>query len=81
MGAATRLAPAVAVTQEDEEALDVARSLFQLVSSNRQPSFDLDSIRRFISEVAPLVPELLPGFAYTGTLHSRSALFGEPLKC
>lgn len=79
----TRLAPAVAVTPEDEEALDVARSLLQVLGAGRQPSLDLDGIRRFLGELAPLLPELLPGFAYTSALmqppeSSACVLFAGP---
>ena len=69
--AACRLQPAVAVTQEDEEALDVARTLLQAFSSGRQPGVDLTSLRQLFSELAPLVPELLPGFAHTSMPQCR----------
>ncbi|KAK9801392.1 hypothetical protein WJX73_005895 [Symbiochloris irregularis] len=73
----SRLQPAVAMTQEDEEALDVARSLFSLFGATRQPGqpqIDFEGAQRFASQLAPMLPELLPGFAYTGELFIRALI-------
>lgn len=59
-----RLAPAVAVTKEDEEALSVVRGVFQIVEDvgiTMQALSDSQTTSRAVQELTPLAPELLPG--------------------
>ena len=62
-----RLAPALELTKDDEEALATARGLGQALASASMP-LDLSptGLQRLGSEFGPLLPELLPGVLYTG---------------
>lgn len=72
-----RLAPAVAVTKEDEEALSVVRGVFQIVEDvgiTMQALSDRQTTSRAFQELTPLAPELLPGIARIGELFVRRFL-------
>jgi hypothetical protein len=65
-----RFAGVVAPTQEDEEALATARGIAELVAASPMQALDGRSTRRLqqaLTEIQPLVPELLPGVIATGT--------------
>ena len=61
--------PKVAPTPEDEEALSSIRAIMGLVQAGELPLPDATASRRtsiLVRELAPLVPELMPGVLYTG---------------
>ena len=66
---AARFVPRVAPTPEDEEALSTIRAIMGLVQAGGLPLPDATAGRRasiLVRELAPLVPELMPGVLYTG---------------
>lgn len=59
----------MAPTPEDEEALSTIRAIMGLVQAGGLPLPDATAGRRasiLVRELAPLVPELMPGVMYTG---------------
>lgn len=81
------LAPVVELTDDDREALDTIReavALFEqlLASAAGAPGSEpgplapasLSQLRQAARELQPLLPELLPGIAYTGELFVRALL-------
>ncbi|GMH38694.1 hypothetical protein BSKO_06578 [Bryopsis sp. KO-2023] len=72
-----RLAPAVATTAEDQEALSVVRGLFEIfqqIDSTTQSMPDSRFVSQAAEELSPILPELLPGVARTGELFARRFL-------
>eukprot|EP00803_Ostreobium_quekettii_P004083 evm.model.scf_1104EXC.1 EVM.evm.TU.scf_1104EXC.1 scf_1104EXC:11822-28756(-) len=72
-----RLAPAVAVTEEDEEALSVVRGIFQIVDdvgATLQTLSDVPVSTQAAQDLAPILPKLAPGVARVGELFTRRLL-------
>ncbi|KAK9823974.1 hypothetical protein WJX72_006718 [[Myrmecia] bisecta] len=70
-----RLAPAVAPTEEDEEALTTIRGILDLLA--RLPPPEPASGQRALaawSELYPMLPELLPGVARTGEMFVKALI-------
>ena len=74
-----RLQPAFSVTQEDEEALNTVRGIMRLVMEldvlstslqQQQPSVNA-ALSRAATELAPIIPDLLPGVARITELFVR----------
>ncbi len=60
----------MAPTEEDEEALATARGVAELLAASPIQALDGRSSRQIqqaLTEIQPLVPELLPGVIATGT--------------
>lgn len=83
-----RLAPAVRLTPEDEEALGTVRALLSLLQRLQGaggapaatasagdasgPMAAATGLARAAGEVGPLLPELAPGLAHTAQLFARA---------
>ncbi len=85
----SRLAPAVRLSPDDEEALAVVRGLLSLTQRLQAPPagyaagdaaaavqvpFGPADAVRFAGELRPLLPELAPGLAHTGDLLVRAVI-------
>ena len=82
--AAGRLAPSIAPTEDDQEALTTARTLLSLLQVQPAAGLPQDPATwqraaQLARELQPLLPELLPGIAVTGKpLLPGTLLFWQP---
>eukprot|EP01026_Neomeris_dumetosa_P041066 TRINITY_DN33986_c0_g1_i11.p1 TRINITY_DN33986_c0_g1~~TRINITY_DN33986_c0_g1_i11.p1 ORF type:complete len:932 (+),score=126.14 TRINITY_DN33986_c0_g1_i11:322-2796(+) len=77
----SRLSPFVELTEEDKEALTTIKGLVEIVGGPQMAISNVptliqtpDKSRQLILEVAEMLPQLLPGMAYTGELFIRQLL-------